>query len=371
MMNKDYPLDAFLSLIRGGLWEQSVTLARYPELDWRIILQLAKDQTVVGLLGAGLEHLSDVKVPVSVAKDCLGLVMGIEMRNRKMNGLLVSQARAFSVNHVTALVLKGQGVAQCYERPLWRQPGDIDWLTDGDGYERGKALLLQNADSPHMEYGDLKHYGMRFGDIEVELHGTTHTDLSRQIDYHLDEMQHQLFENLQFRHWDCSGLQILLPDPNFDAIFIFTHFVHHFYHGGVGLRQICDWTRFLHVFSDKLDRDYLKDHLEIMDLMTEWKAFGSLSVSFLGLDPSKMPFYEPGYETKAKRIVRYIVRTGAFGHKTGIRQPKYKNYLHRKLVAFIYRARDIIQVFRVFPPQSLKYLLAFGWEGMKKTFRRN
>jgi len=48
---------------------------------------------------------------------------------------------------VETLLVKGQGIAQCYERPLWRASGDIDLLVDADKYESAKSVVLPWADS--------------------------------------------------------------------------------------------------------------------------------------------------------------------------------------------------------------------------------
>lgn len=369
MKNSDPSLSTFFALIRSGLWEESLRLDSHGELDWAKIMQWANEQTVVGLIGAALEHLEGVKPPRSFGKECLAQVMGIAARNEQLNAFLCSQAKEFAAEGVVALVLKGQGVARCYSRPMWRQSGDIDWLVDGDGYDRAREILLAKADRTQLEYEDLKHYAMHFGDIEVELHGTTHTALSEKIDRYHDDMQHEMFSKGVFREWNCSGQKILLPDINFDAIFIFTHFLHHFFHGGIGLRQLCDWTRFIHSYHGEIDRARLKKDLDAMNLMQEWRAFGALAVQWLGLDANEMPFYEARYGNRGGRIVRFIMKAGNFGHNQSHSQPKYKNYLHRKFTAFRYRIREIGQVFLVFPSKSLKYLYSFGLDGVRKIIR--
>ena len=50
---------AFFALLRAGLWEKDVRLVPYGEIDFSAILDLAEEQSVVGLLAAGIEHVVD------------------------------------------------------------------------------------------------------------------------------------------------------------------------------------------------------------------------------------------------------------------------------------------------------------------------
>lgn len=54
-----------------------------------------------------------------------------------------------------------------------------------------------------------------------------------------------------------KGTDVSLPPVNFDALFLFFHMVGHFIHGGVGLRQVCDWALFLSARSADIDKERL------------------------------------------------------------------------------------------------------------------
>ena len=44
----------FFSLLQAGLWEKEVRLLPYGEIDFSAILNLAEEQSVVGLITAGI-----------------------------------------------------------------------------------------------------------------------------------------------------------------------------------------------------------------------------------------------------------------------------------------------------------------------------
>ena len=53
--------DAFLSIVKAGLWEKEVHLMPFGKIDYNEIMRLAEEQSVVGLMTAGLEHVEDVR----------------------------------------------------------------------------------------------------------------------------------------------------------------------------------------------------------------------------------------------------------------------------------------------------------------------
>ena len=116
----------FFELLRAGLWEKDARLSQYKEIDYSVILKLAEEQSVVGLVAAGLEHVVDVKVPQQWALQFAGQTIQLEQRNKAMNAFIAKLIEKLRYNNVYTLLVKGQGIAQCYERPLWRASGDVD-----------------------------------------------------------------------------------------------------------------------------------------------------------------------------------------------------------------------------------------------------
>ena len=49
--------------MRAGLWEKETRLFLFEEIDFKEISRLAGEQSVMGLVAAGLEHVMDMKVP--------------------------------------------------------------------------------------------------------------------------------------------------------------------------------------------------------------------------------------------------------------------------------------------------------------------
>lgn len=227
-------------------------------------------------MAAGLEHIVDVKAPKEDALQFVGRALQLEQRNIAMNAFIRDIVDKFRNADIYTLLVKGQGVARCYERPLWRAAGDVDFYLSESNYQKAKAYITPLASYVEPEDKRRLHYGVTIDPWIVELHGTMHSDISFRMNSILDEVHHDIFYNGNIRSWNNNGVTVFLPDANNDVIIIFSHFINHFYGEGIGLRQICDWCRLLWKYKDEIDISLLEKRLKRMRLMNEWKVFGHL-----------------------------------------------------------------------------------------------
>lgn len=228
-MKLDNNQQAFFALVRAGLWETEVQLAPFEKIDYQEVYSLAEEQSVIGLVTTGIEHVKDVKIPQELVLQFIGISLQLEQQNKALNDFIVWLIETLRKKDVYTLLVKGQGIAQCYEKPLWRASGDVDLLLSEDNYQRAKKVLIPLADNVEQEYKTFKHIGMTMkGDFVVELHGTLHSRLSRRVDNVVDEAQKDVSSGGNVRSWNNNGTAFFLPSPDNDVIFIFTHILHHF-----------------------------------------------------------------------------------------------------------------------------------------------
>ena len=62
-MEGNNTIEAFLELLKAGLWERDICLSSVGDVDYNLINNLAQEQSVEGLVAAGVEHVTDVKLP--------------------------------------------------------------------------------------------------------------------------------------------------------------------------------------------------------------------------------------------------------------------------------------------------------------------
>ena len=362
-MTRDIIQQQFLELVRTGLFpdHNARVLPHGNSVDWDMLYRLAEEQSVIGLVAAGIENLpASERPPKEVVLQFVGLTFQLEQRNKAMNTFVAKLMERLRAEDIYAILVKGQGIAQCYEKPLWRACGDVDLLLSESNYERAKELLCPLATDVETEYTHFKHQGMTIDGWVVELHGTLHSRLSKRVDKLIDEVQKDVFYGGNVRSWDNSGTQVFLPSPDNDVIFVFTHILHHFFFEGIGLRQICDWCRLLWTYRDSLNHELLESRIRKMGLISEWKAFAAFAVKWLGMPVEAMPLFEDNdthnvnLDKKADKICKFVLEVGNFGHKQR-RDYSGMSYLKRKFVSVWGRLSDMLRHFQLFPKDSIVF----------------
>ncbi len=345
----------FLELLQAGLWETEARLKRYKEVNYSEVSRLSKEQAVVGLIAAGIEHVGDVKIPHEDILQFIDQTLQIEQRNVAMNIFLCKLVARLRDEGIYTLLVKGQGVAQCYERPLWRVCGDIDLFLNEVNYKKAHYYLLPLSSTCDQELQDERHLLMTINSWPVELHGNLPCHLSRTVDAFLQSIQEETLNKGSFRSWDNNGVEIFLPEVNNDIIFSFTHILKHFFYGGVGLRQICDWCRLIWKFYDSIDIDLLKDRLKVMGLRKEWEAFAYLAVNTLNMPEAKMPLYTSSNSARRKSdlILKRVFESGSFGANYDTSYQKDSPFLIRKSISLWRHISDSAKLFIAFPKDSI------------------
>lgn len=352
---------AFFEIMRAGLWEKEVRLLPYGDVDYAEIMHLAQKQTVVGLVAAGLEHVTDIKIPQAWALQFVGQTIQLEQRNKAMNAFIAKLISKLREEDIYTSLVKGQGIAQCYEKPLWRVAGDVDLYLSKDNYEKAKAFLIPLAQHIEAEDKNKLHLGMIIDGWIVELHGTMHTYISGRINKVNDQVHQDIFFNGNVRSWNNNGVQVFLPSANNDAIIVFNHFINHFYGEGVGLRQICDWCRLLWTYKESLNYGLLKSRIRKAGILTEWKAFAAFAVDYLGMSEEAMPFYEDklSWHRKAEKICKLVIETGNFGQNNDDSYRSKYSGLTRNLITTWKRFKEFARIAMIFPWNAPKFYVTY------------
>ena len=343
----------FLELVKAGLCGNGNPDIRIDgTTGWQEVYRLATEQSVLGLVLAGLEH-SDVKPPQVLLLQWIGEVQMIEQRNKAMNQFVAELVEKMRASDIYAILVKGQGVAQCYEKPLWRPSGDVDLLLSDVNYKKAKELLLPLSSNNKNEERYSRHLGMSIGQWYVEIHGSLRTGLSARVDKEVDTAQNSVCIGGNVRSWQNEKTQVFLPAPTEDVFLVFTHFIKHFYKEGMSLRQVCDWCRLLWTYRESLNYGNLELWINKAGLMKEWRAFAALAVKYLGMPKDAMPFFDlnDDHNKKAKKLIEFILG-GYSGNKV----------------------KDTLQIAKIFPWKALRYspsiFLNVNWLKVKERLSR-
>lgn len=364
-MRSDKNKQAFFELLRAGLWEKDARLSQYKDIDYSAIMKLAEEQSVVGIVAAGLEHLVGVKVPQVLALQFAGQTVQLEQRNKAMNAFIADLIEKLRKDDIFAILVKGQGIAQCYERPLWRSSGDVDLFLNDTNYQKASNILTEIASSVEEENPYNKHLAMSIDGWAVELHGTLRGSIKR-INRVIDEVQNDVFYSGCVRSWMNGKTQVFLPRVDEDVFFVFTHILQHYYIEGIGLRQICDWCRLLWTFKESMDYGLLESRIRKVGIMKEWKIFGAFAVEYLGMPEEAMPFLnvkdqmddgrckvDKRLKRKADRILAFVMESGNFGHNRDISYKQKYPFVIRYAMSFWLYTKLAIQRVSISPRNAI------------------
>ena len=345
----------FFELVQAGLWGKGTHQGTDVVTNWQEIYRLAQEQSVLGLVLAGLEKKAD-KPPQALLLQWIGEVQMLEQQNKAMNSFIEGLIDELRNADVYALLVKGQGIALCYEKPLWRSCGDVDLLLSDKNYQKANAVLSAMTSSVDEENRYNQHLAMTIDGWSVEIHGTLRSGLWKGLDRELDTVQNSVFCGGKVSSWMNGKTQVFLPAPDEDVVFVFSHILQHFYKEGIGLRQVCDWCRLLWTYKDSLNQQLLESRIRKAGIKTEWKTFAALSVDYLAMPAGAMPFYssDSRWSNKAEKVMRFVLETGNFGHNRDYSyRDKYPYVVYKAISAWKHIA-DFGRYYVIFPLDAVK-----------------
>lgn len=372
-MNHSNTIEQFFALIRSGLWGGKAASSPFDGgADWEALLRLASMQSLTGIFADGAGTLPrELMPPAETARRLFVTVESIRRANRRLDAVLAELEAGLRREGIEGILLKGQGVARAYLHPELRMCGDIDlYPGKGDAYLRCCEIVRSLGESEGREDESEKHFhfNRRGCSIEIHSHVMLAADpfVNRRLQRWTDEM---LDDPSKLRHVEINGVEVNLPPVDFDAVFILQHIANHLLKGGIGLRQLCDWSRYLHVHAAEIDRARLGNNLRTLRLMNCWQLFGWLAVNRLGLPEAEMPFYSPRHEKRALRCLRIILRKGNFGqYDKAARRNLDINFILRKMQTCRIVIGQHAELLRVIPAEVLRHLPWYLLDGIKRLF---
>ena len=248
-------MNLFFELIQLSLGRRDCFSLCPSEKDWDELFELAKKQALVGVLFTGVERLpEEQRPPKDILLKWFAMTEMIEKENRRMNDIAVRVQERFLKDGFRSCILKGQGVATLYPKPLRRQSGDIDIWLEGErkhiieyalGICKPKKILWY-----HLDFTAVK-------DTEVEVHYmpswmfNLFTD--RRLQAWFKEKGNEMFKNSNTLP---NGSLIHVPTQDFNIVYLLIHIYRHLFEEGIGLRQLMDYNFLLLSAKENCNYEY-------------------------------------------------------------------------------------------------------------------
>ena len=328
----------FFELLQVCVGARECLKHSYSEEEWNGALQLAQEQTIMGVLTTALERLPKEQLPSKIfLLQWLGLGEIVVDNSAKITKASQEVIKYFRENGFACQILKGSSVARYYPVPLRRSSGDVDVWVDGTREEIYDFARKFDKDG--------KLYGVTYHHIHFHLIDDVHIEVHIWPSYLSSPLRNhrlQTFFNLHRPTMDSD-----MPSLAFDRVFILLHGYQHLCGHGVGLRQLMDYY---YVLLQGFTEEERKDAVYwITKLGMNRFAEGLMWVfqRFFGMEERYMLF-KPN-EKEGKFIMEEVLQTGNMGHSETRNWGSLKTPLSR----FFYNLRRDIHLATHYPHEAL------------------
>ena len=307
---------AFFSLLQSGLWDyenREISIFPLTETEWKVLYRLSREQTVTGLIFAGIQKLPEsIQPKENLLVRWIATIDAIERSNLKMNSVLVELCELFNKTGINHVLLKGQGIATLYKDPLLRECGDIDFYFPTEKDFTGAKNCI------HRE-------GIR-----------TESKADGSISYFWKGVK--------------NDVQIDIPHPILNIIQQSTHILKHAFGLGIGLRQFCDLAISYYTWYGELAGDDIRAICSKLGL----DRWCSLQFSFLVKYINLPKQYIPNHEIMVSPDVLYAIvwNGGNFGHNA-ITTGKCDSVILRKVHTAWSFYNNIRFAYKIAPKEAL------------------
>lgn len=299
-----------LELLRSALWRKEIDttcFATATQEQWEEIVRLAIAQGIQAVCYDALIHLEDdLQPPRKVKLQWAISVKALEKRFLRHLHTAAHLASFYQERGLKMMLMKGLGLAQLYPEPMHRESGDLDIWLFGE-YKKGNKLMEEKGIKVN-RHGS-KHACFYFEGTPIENHKSFLNIDQFRIDREiLEPALQQALEQTQCIPFALpEKASLLLPPATFSAIFLARHMSNHFV-GGIVLRHLCDWARFLYSCHKEYDADKLSALFEKAGMLPLMQCFTELAIEQLGMPQAFSPFTGKADEALKTRVWQDILR---------------------------------------------------------------
>ena len=272
------------------------------DADWQRLFDFCKRQALIGVGFTAVEKLHEVGVecPADIRLQWYGYALKIERMNEKITKQCRELTKRYEHDGLQCCILKGLGNLQNYpeELRIRRMPGDIDvWsIPPKDGLDI--AVATGNKDVKYVNYRGVNAV-IEYARMQFRLCGIDKQP--RAIYHHIDapsidgtevEIHYKpsfcrsLIRNRQMQKWfavhanECTKNKCRygfpVPTSSVNVVYQMCHLFNHYFHEGIGLRQLMDYYYTLKIWHNDLEE---KKELESRGMLIEGHGSAVMSPS--------------------------------------------------------------------------------------------
>lgn len=294
----------YLHLVRTALWgeKSSSLLPSFTSSSFPSLLRLCAEQGTGPLVFPLL--LEQEEIPAALHRQMMGTCVQTMQSQVQLQHTLNVAWTALTNAGVRPVLMKGAGLAALYPEPQHRPWGDVDLFVGKEQYHPA-CEVMRNTFPDALKFDEeldhYKHYNLIADGISIEIHRVTIG-----LQHPLDERRFARMERRGMERAETietGGITLRIPEPTFNALFVFFHSWEHMMTSGANIRQLCDLALLLHHYAGRLDQAYLLQSLKALKLLDVWQLYMYILVQYMGLPVEQALFYTTSVAGRADRLV--------------------------------------------------------------------
>lgn len=218
----------------------------------------------------------------------------------------------FINNNLKVLIVKGLICRYLYPIPDNRPSNDEDLYIQTKDFLKVKEIFLNNNFQIINETSDVTIFVDYESGLSIELHTALFS-----LDFKSYGNYQQLFTDAFTNciSHQIENMQVYSLEYSKHLLFLILHFAKHFFHGGVGIRQVVDIIMYSEKYEDKIDWDYLYQVLKDLNLYPLIMNLFALAHDYLEFDYQIPDDVEIDYQD----LFNDIMDAGIFGQSSSER----------------------------------------------------
>lgn len=284
------------------------------KLDYQKLFDLANQHQISALIYNQIYNFDDF--PEEIKQRWKRDALKINAFQTRKTMKILQIYRQFLKQGLKVLIVKGLVCRSLYPQPDNRQSNDEDLYVRKEEYEAVKDILLKNNFTVISESDDVTTFIDPVSGLSIELH-TALFSLESKAYGNYQRYFDQAFDECIVHSID--GVEVYSLEYTQHLLFLILHFVKHFFHGGVGIRQVADIVMYSEAYGDKVNWDRLYDILKDLNIYVLITSLFAMAHDLLEFDYTKIRVPEGIDKSDYQDLFEDIMDAGIFGQSSSER----------------------------------------------------
>lgn len=284
------------------------------KLDYQKLFDLANQHQISALIYNQIYNFDDFPVELKEIWKSQTFKINVIQTRKTMKMLQVYEQ--FLNQNLKVLIVKGLICRSLYPQPDNRQSNDEDLYVQKEEFEKTKDILLKNNFAVVLESNDVTTFIDPVSGLSIELHTALFSLESKAYGNYQKYFDHAFDECIVHQ---IDGVNVYSLEYSQHLLFLILHFIKHFFHGGVGIRQVADIVMYSEAYGDRIDWDSLYAVLKDLNIYILIISLFALAHDHLEFDYTKIKVPDDIDNIDYQDLFDDIMDAGIFGQSSSER----------------------------------------------------